>query len=203
MANGLDPDVLGQQAQAATAKATGAIEALPKALIELRGNLNEIFNQDNPLVAKRTGLLENFLSAGDRARAEFLPSGSQGTVFSPTQLQAQVSSRKAASLAPLASINQLLMGQFGNLRGLVTDATALGQGVSQAAQFGATSLQDMWSTALAERARQEQLELARKQADQFQALASEGKFFTFDPNTGEFKQAGEGGADPLGLFPGG
>jgi len=61
----MDPDAIGREARAAANTAANQTAQLPRALNELRGNLNAIFQKDNPLVQERQAHLENFLSAKD------------------------------------------------------------------------------------------------------------------------------------------
>lgn len=151
----MDPENLFRQAQEASQRATSAVENLPGTLEQFRRNLNEVYNKDNPLIKAREGLLQGFLTAGDKARAELLPQNA-GVIFSPTELQAIVSGRQAAALAPLSSLNQLIIGQFGSLK----DYVGLGRDVLQAQIAAATQrAQDlMQQYQLAAAARQQQLE---------------------------------------------
>jgi len=128
----MDLEGLRTGAEAASQTATTMQASLPGVLTELKGSLNQIFNKDNPLVKERTGQLENYLSAGDKARASYLPQNS-GFAYSPTELNALVSSRQASALAPLASTNQMLMGQYGGLKDYLGQAKDLFGARTQAA----------------------------------------------------------------------
>ena len=133
-----------------------AVENLPGTLEQFRKNLNEVYNKDNPLIGARESQLQGYLTAGDKARAQYLPQNSGGTVFSPTELQAMVSGRQAAALAPLSSLNQLIMGQYGGLRDYVGVGRDILTAQSQAAQQRAQDLMNLYQQAAA--AKQQEFE---------------------------------------------
>lgn len=152
----MDLEGLKTNAYGASEKAATMAGSLPTVLNDLKGSLNEIFNKDNPLVKERTGHLETYLAAPDKARAEYLPQNS-GQVYSPTELNALVSSRKASALAPLAGINQMLMGQYGGLKDYLGNARDLFSAAVSAAAQRAEIARQQYTDALAEQARQDAL----------------------------------------------
>ena len=156
----MDLESLRSGADTASLQASTMQASLPSVLTELKGSLNEIFNKDNPLVKERTGYLENYLSAGDRARASYLPQNS-GFAYSPTELNALVSSRQASALAPLASVNQMLIGQYGGLKDYLGQAKDLFSARVQAAYENAQRMRQRYGD---EVARQQQ-EFENKQAE--------------------------------------
>jgi len=147
----LNPEDLFSQAQQASERAATAQENLPGSLEQFRRNLNEVYNKDNPLIKARESQLQSYLTAGDTARRDLLPQYAGGTVFTPTELQAIVSGRQAAALAPLSSLNQQIVGQYGGLK----DYVGLGRDVLQAqisaAQQRSTDLQNLYQFAQAKR----------------------------------------------------
>lgn len=132
-----------QQASDASTQATTEAGNLPNILQELKGNLNSIFSKDNPLMQQREGALSTYLSAGDQARASYLPTNS-GQVFSPTQLQALVSSRQAAALAPLTGLNSIITNQGGGLNDILSNAKDLFTAKVAADTQNAQRLQDLY-----------------------------------------------------------
>lgn len=155
----MDVDTLRNNAYGAAQTAATMTASLPKVLTELKGSLNEIFNKDNPLVKERTGYLENYLAAPDKARAEYLPQNS-GQVYSPTELNALVSSRKASALAPLASVNQMLMGQYGGLKDYLGQAKETFQASVAAAAQRAEIARQMYGDEVARRQQEFENKLA-------------------------------------------
>lgn len=143
----MDPNALQNEANNASSQATNMAASLPSVLTELKGSLNQIFNKDNPLIQERTGQLSNYLSAGDNARAEYLPKNS-GFAFSPTELNAMVSSRQASALAPLASTNQMIVGQYGGLQDYLGNAKELFGARVTAAQNNATLMRQKYEDAV-------------------------------------------------------
>src|SRR3990167_6929966 len=100
----------------------------PNMLQGLKQSLTQIFAKGNPLLQQREGQLANYLSAGDRARADFLPKttpqgpGERPVIYSPTELNALVEGRKAQALAPLLGTNQLITGMYGNVGDIIQGA---------------------------------------------------------------------------------
>src|SRR3990167_1216253 len=123
-------DNLAQAQSNATSASESAAklqESIPGLLQGLKQNLVSIYQKDNPLVQQRTGLLESYLNAPDQARASYLPANQpmvEGSPlnFSPTQLQAMVSSKQNAALAPLLGVNQMINAQYGNIGDIVGNA---------------------------------------------------------------------------------
>ena len=143
-----DLESLRSGADTASLQASTMQASLPSVLQELKGSLNEIFNKDNPLVKERTGYLENYLSAGDRARASYLPQKS-GFAYSPTELNALTSSAQASALAPLATVNQMLMGQYGGLKDYLGQAKDLFSARVQAAYENAQRMRQRYGDEVA------------------------------------------------------
>ena len=144
----MDLESLRSGADTASSQASAMQASLPSVLTELKGSLNQIFNKDNPLVKERTGYLENYLSAGDKARASYLPQNS-GFAYSPTELNALVSGRQASALAPLAGVNQMLVGQYGGLKDYLGQAKDLFQARTQAAYENAQRMRQQYGDAVA------------------------------------------------------
>ena len=177
----MDLESLRSGADTASLQASTMQASLPSVLTELKGSLNEIFNKDNPLVKERTGYLENYLSAGDRARASYLPQKS-GFAYSPTELNALTSSTQASALAPLATVNQMLMGQYGGLKDYLGQAKDLFAARVQAAYENAQRMRQRYGD---EAARQQQ-EVENKQAEK--SFAEQVRQF----NVGQSKKGGVG-----------
>lgn len=177
----MDLESLRSGADTASAQASTMQASLPSVLTELKGSLNQIFNKDNPLVKERTGYLENYLSAGDRARASYLPQNS-GFAYSPTELNAMTSSTQASALAPLATVNQMLMGQYGGLKDYLGQAKDLFQSRVQAAYENANRMRQVYGDAVAK----QQQEFENKQAEK--SFAEQVRQF----NVSQSKKSGAG-----------
>ena len=172
-------------------------------LEQLRSNFEQIYNKNNPLIQQREGLLADYFGAADKARAEYLPQNYGGTVFSPTELQSLVSARQGGALAPLSSLNQLIMGQYGSLGNYLSTAGQTAQAYLNAGIRRQQQLMESAQMGYDERYRQAQLEIAENPATTLQAVKSGKSLYTFNPLTGEFKfgvqGTGEEDKDPLGL----
>lgn len=177
-------------AQSTTESAAKLQESIPGLLQGLRQNLVSIYQKDNPLVQGRTQALESYLSAPDQARASYLPANQpqvEGSPlnFSPTQLQAMVSSRQAAALAPLLGLNQMINAQYGNIGDIVGNAGNIYQAQLGAAQTRAQSAQQAYQQALA--------------IDQFNREFAE-KQRQFDISEARLRKSGGGGFDPSAIL---
>lgn len=131
-------------------------EGVPALLSDLRKNLTTIFAKDNPLIAKREGLLSDYLSSGARTRADILP-GNLSMVagsplnLSPTQQSAIESARSAAAFAPLAGINQLITGEYGNLADILSNTANIYGSQIEGAKTRASGLLDLYKAAISEK----------------------------------------------------
>ena len=146
---------------------------LPVQLENLRSNLSQIYNKDNPLIQQREGLLSNYLSAGDRARNQLLPQNQGGTVFSPTELQAITSTNQGAALAPLASLNNLIMGQYGSLGNYLDVASRTAQARLAASGANADRLLNSAQIGYQRRDSERNYELAKQAASAPQTQLTE------------------------------
>lgn len=154
------------QANQASNDAASLAQNTPGLLDQLRSNLTTIFAKDNPVIEARGQALADFLSTPQRARAEFLPSNlpqveGSNLNLSPTQQDAIVAARHSAALAPLAGLNQIITGIYGNIPELVGKAGDIYQSQIQAAQIRAQMLQQQYQNSLnaliaEENAKQEQ-----------------------------------------------
>ena len=150
-------DLTGYKTRADEAlSAASSLEAGAPALLgELRKNLVSVFSKDNPLIQKREQLLGDFLSTGARSRAEMLPRNLPTVAgsplnLSPTQQAAIESGRSSAAFAPLASINQLITGEYGNLADILSNAATMQQAQIGAAKTRASGLMELYRLTLAE-----------------------------------------------------
>ena len=139
-------------AETATSDVAKLQETIPGLLQGLRQNLTSIYQKDNPLVQARDTQLADYLSAPDLARAEYLPGnqpviGGSNLNFSPTQLNAMVSQRQNAALAPLLGTNQALLAGYGNIGDIVTRAGNIYQSQVDAAKTRQTGAQNLYQIA--------------------------------------------------------
>ena len=128
---------------------------IPGLVSGLQKNLTSIFAKDNPLIQKREGLLTDYLSTPARTAASILPTNlpvvaGSNLNLSPTQQNAISSSREAAAFAPLASLNNLIVGQYGNIGDMVRSAADQYQAQLGAAKTRSSSLFDLYRQAYAE-----------------------------------------------------
>src|SRR3990167_9062 len=157
-------DNLAQAQSNATSASESAAklqESIPGLLQGLKQNLVSIYQKDNPLVQQRTGLLESYLNAPDQARASYLPANQpmvEGSPlnFSPTQLQAMVSSKQNAALAPLLGVNQMINAQYGNIGDIVGNAGDIYKSQLGGAQQRAQSAMDWYKQLVGEQQFQQQ-----------------------------------------------
>ncbi len=172
----MDPNLtqLQQQAKSAAGDVANLTAGAPGLLQDLKANLTSIFSKNiaNPLGGSGTlgeargQALADFLSTPARARAEFLPTNlpmieGSNLNLSPTQQNAITTSRRSAALAPLAGLNQIITGLFGNVPGIVGEAGDVFQSQVQAGELRAGSAQQAFQNALS-LARDEE---ARRQFD--------------------------------------
>ena len=142
-------------------------ESIPGLLSGLKANLTSIFSKDNPLIQKREGLLSEYLSIPERTSASLLPANmpvvaGSNLNLSPTQQSAISASRSGAALAPLASLNDLIVGQYGNIGDILGNAQQLYQAQLRAAQTRSAGLFNLYQQAYTE----EQDRLAREERAQ-------------------------------------
>lgn len=164
----------GQANQASSEASTLAANS-PGLLQQLQSNLTGIFAKDNPLIEARGQALADFLSTPARARAEFLPTNmaqveGSGLNLSPTQQNAVTTSHQSAALAPLAGLNQIITGIYGNVPQIVQNAGNIYQSQIQAAQLRAQQLQQQYENAFSQLLEQEK----SRQFDTEQARLSRG-----------------------------
>lgn len=143
------------RAEQATQRVSQLEQNAPEMLRNLKSNLTSIFAKDNPLIQAREGALSDFLAAPSRARADMLPSNlpvvaGSNLNLSPTQLSAVENSRTAAAFAPLSSLNQLIVGQYGNLGDILKGAASQYQAQVDAARTAATGAQNLYTSAIDE-----------------------------------------------------
>lgn len=130
-------------------------ESIPGLLSGLKSNLTSIFAKDNPLIQKREGLLADYLSIPERTSASLLPANmpmvaGSNLNLSPTQQSAIRASRSGAALAPLASLNDLIVGQYGNIGDILGNAVSLYQSQVEAGKTRSAGLMDLYGKALQE-----------------------------------------------------
>jgi hypothetical protein len=127
----------------------------------LREALTKKYTTENPLIAQRNAAATTFLSEGERAAQELLPSGTEGVVFSPTERRSLISGRRAAASVPLMGLNEMIGLSFGGIPNIVDSATrafnAEVLAASGAAQRGRQRYQDFLNEFL----QGEQLKLQR------------------------------------------
>ena len=165
MADGLDLtslQPLQQQIGQTSGQAASLAEGTPGLLQQLKSNLTSIFAKDNPLIAARGTALQDFLNASSQSRVATLPQnlptveGSQLNL-SPTQQNAITTARESAALAPLAGLNQIITGIYGNIPQMVQNAAGIYQAQVQAAQLRASQLQQQYENAFQELLQQEKV----------------------------------------------
>lgn len=150
-------DITGvrQKAQASIEDLSNLQASSPGILADLKKNLTSVFAKDNPMIAKREGYLADYLSSGAKTRASMLPSNLPVVAgsplnLSPTQQASIESGRSAAAFAPLASINQLITGEYGTLGDLLTNAASIFQNQIEAAKLKTAGYGDLYKTMIAE-----------------------------------------------------
>lgn len=148
-------DELRTNAQQGVTDVANLEQSVPGLLAGLKQNLTSIFSKDNPLIQQRESLLSNYLSTPERTAASLLPSNMPTVAgsplnLSPTQQSAIDASRSAAAFAPLASLNNLIVGQYGNIGDILSNAAALYQGQVEAAKTRSTGFLDLYKQAIAE-----------------------------------------------------
>ena len=124
-------------------------------LADLRKNLTSVFAKDNPLIQRREQYLTDYLNVPSQTAASLLPQNLPTVAgsplnLSPTQQSAITSARSNAALAPLASINQLITGEYGTLSDILANAALLYQSQVGAAKSKAEGLRDLYSTGISE-----------------------------------------------------
>lgn len=168
----MDLPTLRSDAYNATSQVADMQSQAPGLLTQLKQNLVGIFAKDNPIIDARNGALTDYLSSNAKTRAELLPTN-QGSVpgiegramtYSPTQQDAIVSSRQAATLAPLAGWNEILKGMYGNIGDLVQGAGAMYDSTIKSNATRAQGLMDLYKQAVQEDQFNRELELRRKTA---------------------------------------
>lgn len=140
---------LQSQATSASNDASSLAQNVPNLLQSLQSNLTSIFSKDNPVIEARGQALADFLSTPSRARAEYLPTNMRQVEgsnlnLSPTQQDAITTSRSSAALAPLAGLNQTIMGIYGNIPQMVGKAGDIYSAQVTAAQNRAANLQKQY-----------------------------------------------------------
>ncbi len=160
------------EAYNATNEVSNLQTSAPSLLNQLKENLTGIFAKDNPLIGARNDSLANYMSAATKSRAEVLPQympsvEGRSLTLSPTQQDALTTARMASAFAPLAGYNEILKGMYGNIGDLVNNAGNIYSTSISAAQNRASSLMDLYKTAVAD-------EDARRQASAKSAAGSGG-----------------------------
>ena len=128
---------------------------IPGLLAGLKQNLTSIYSKDNPLIQKRESLLSDYLSSPERTSASLLPANlpmvaGSNLNLSPTQQSAIRASRESAAFAPLASLNNLIVGQYGNVGDIFQGAAQGYQTQLEAAKTRQAGLMDLYKAAIDE-----------------------------------------------------
>jgi hypothetical protein len=197
----LDP--LKGAAHEASSQVASMTSAAPTLLNELRQNLTSIFAKDNPFIAERGQALETFLNAPSKSRVDVLPQNmakveGSNLNLSPTQQDAITTSRFNASLVPLAGLNQIVTGLYGNIPSMVDSAGNIYNAQIGAAKIKADQARQAYADAFAELREQEA-------SRQFEAELAERmrQFDVSQRNSGGGGGGGISGLDSLFDFGGG
>lgn len=150
-----DLNQLRTQAEQGVQDVANLQQNVPGLLSGIQKNLTSIFSKDNPLIQKREGLLADYLSTPERTSASLLPANlpmvaGSNLNLSPTQQSAIRSSREAAAFAPLASLNNLIVGQYGNIGDIVRGAADQYQAQLAGAQTRQSGIMDLYKQAYQE-----------------------------------------------------
>ncbi len=180
-------DLTGARTRAgeATERVATLEQNAPEMLRNLKSNLTSIFSKDNPLIQQREQALSTFLAAPSATRASTLPTNlpqvaGSNLNLSPTQLASVEQGRTAAAFAPLASLNNLIVGQYGNIGDILSGAASTYEAQVNAARTRAAGALDLYRQLVGED--QFNRELAFKEAEAAR------------------KGSGGGGMDLSGLF---
>lgn len=151
----MDLNTTRSQAQSTAQNATNIEQSAPGLLSELKKNLVSIYAKDNPVMQARDTALSDYLSSNARTRASVLPTNmpqieGSNLNLSPTQQNAIVSARSAASLAPLAGYNEILKAQYGNIGDMVQGAAGLYGSQVESARNQANNAMELYKLAIAE-----------------------------------------------------
>lgn len=146
---------LRTQASTAGGESTKLQESIPGLLQGLKSNLTSIFTRDNPMMQERENALTTFLNLPSQTRADLLPGGMpivEGSplTLSPTQQNAILEARRNAALVPLAGLNQSIVGQYGNIGDILSNAANLYQSQVLAGKNRADIAQKAFENALAQ-----------------------------------------------------
>lgn len=150
-----DLNTLKTNAYSAANDVSTISQTAPSLLAQLKQNLVGIFTKDNPVMKAREGALTDYLNTPSATRASILPSGlpvveGSNLNLSPTQQNAITTARSNAALVPLVGLNEIIKNQYGTIGDIVSGAgTAYDASVS-AAKNRATTLLDLYKTAVAE-----------------------------------------------------
>lgn len=143
------------QASSAANEAANLASSTPSLLQQLQSNLTSIFAKDNPYIAERGKALETFLNAPSQSRVSTLPQNlptveGSNLNLSPTQQNAITTARQNAALVPLAGLNQLVTGLYGNIPGIVQGAGDIYSAQTRAAELRSQMAQQQYQNALQE-----------------------------------------------------
>ena len=157
MANG-DLQAQAQRVSQAQRTASGMSAQAFKLPDMLRQAITEKFQQ-SPLYGAREQAAQQVLTSPTRSREELagMVNAPDGTIFSPTQQQSILASRRAADVVPLMSINDLLQAQTGGLENLIGAGTRAFQAQVAQAQGQAGAEQSLWENMFQQQQQQEQV----------------------------------------------
>ncbi len=137
------------KAEGATERVASLEQNAPEMLKNLKSNLTSIFSKNNPLIQQREQALSTFLATPTATRASTLPANlpqvaGSNLNLSPTQLASVEGGRTAAALAPLASLNNLIVGQYGNIGDILQGAASTYESQINAARTRAAGALDLY-----------------------------------------------------------
>ena len=146
---------LKDNATSATNSLADMTGSAPGLLNQLKTNLTNIFATNNPFITERNTALETFLNTPSQTRANILTpnlpevAGSRLTL-SPTQQNAITTAARNAALVPLAGLNQIVTGLYGNVGSAVQNAGSLYDASIRAQQIRAEQARQQYQDAFTE-----------------------------------------------------
>lgn len=151
----MDLPTIKQNAYTASDNLANLQTSAPAMLNELKQNLVGIFAKDNPLIQARNNAVTDYLNAPSQSRVNVLPTNmptveGRALTLSPTQQNAITTAQTNAALVPALGLNQLVAAQYGTIGDIIKGAAGAYDAEVNAASTRASSLLDMYKTAVAE-----------------------------------------------------
>lgn len=141
-------------------KASGSLEKM------LREAVNERFTS-SPLYGQREEAGKNLMTTPANTRAELAKMAQSGqAILSPTQQESVVAGRRAAAVAPLMTINDLIQNRTGGMENTINQGIGAWNTMLNAEQNRATSLQNQAQNEWERQMKEREYELAVAKANQ-------------------------------------